>query len=55
MFSPWRWWIDRLQQHLSKAGSRLITEMLEGVRDRFYYRPDATSVEDAMAGRLPEL
>jgi thiol-disulfide isomerase/thioredoxin len=51
--SPWRWKLDQIVPGLEKSGSDVYIRILLNVRDRFYYRPDADSVEDNMAQRLP--
>ncbi len=53
--SPWYWWRDRLQAKLRQHGSGCEMRVLEGVRDRFYFRPDATSAEMTLLERLPLL
>lgn len=53
--SPWRWRIDQLQAQLQRAGSTVDVQLLEGVRDRFHFRRDATAKEDALALKLPAL
>ena len=55
MLSPWFWWRQRLEKRLYKAGSRVTIKTLRGVRDRFYYRPDANDRERQMAKQLPDL
>ena len=50
--SPWRWRLEATQKELEKGGSKVFTRVLTGVRDRFYFRPDATSVEEDVANRL---
>lgn len=52
--SPWYWTRDSLQSALETAGSKVRIVVLPAVRDRFYFRPDATSTERAMADRLPQ-
>ena len=53
--TPTRFWVKKLKKTLEKGGSRVHVELLPEVRSRFYSRPDATSAENAMAQRLPEL
>lgn len=53
--SPWYWRLDQLQRHLKNAGSRVDVQRLPGVRDRFYFRGDATAKETALARALPKL
>ncbi len=50
--SPWRWRLEGTQKELEKGGSKVFTRVLTDVRDRFYFRPDATSVEEDVANRL---
>lgn len=53
--SPWYWWHDRLKAKLTQRGSGCDVRVLEGVRDRFYFRPDATPEENKMANVLSVL
>ncbi len=53
--SPWRLTLLKLQQALGAGGSDVFVRLLRGVRDRFYFRPDATAAESEMARRLPAL
>ena len=53
--SPWRWSLRRLVSALEKSGSNVFTQVLTGVRDRFYFRPDATAMEDKAAAHLPDV
>ncbi len=50
--SPWRWRLEATQKELERGGSKVFTRVLTDVRDRFYFRPDATSVEEGVANRL---
>ena len=40
--SPWHWQLDTLKQQLAKGGSRVVIQNLPGMRDRFYFREDAS-------------
>jgi len=53
--SPWYWWRDRLKSELTQSESRCEIQVLQGARDRFFFRPDATSTENQLAKKLPEL
>ncbi len=53
--SPWRWRLEATQVELEKGGSKVFTRVLTDVRDRFYFRPDATEVELDVAQRLAEM
>jgi len=50
--SPWRWRLEATQAELEKGGSKVFMRVLTDVRDRFYFRPDATGVEEDVANRL---
>jgi len=53
--SPWRWRLEATQAELEKGGSKVFTRVLTDVRDRFYFRPDATEIEIDVAQRLAEM
>lgn len=53
--SPWRWRLDSLAAELNRSGSDVRTRVLPGVRDRFYFRPNATAAERKAAAALPTL
>lgn len=53
--SPWYWTLDTLTAELQRGGSQVITRTFAAIRDRFYFREDATPVERELAGRLPAL
>jgi thiol-disulfide isomerase/thioredoxin len=45
--SPWRFRIDALKSELERGGARVTVQILPGIRDRYYFRADATAEEDA--------
>lgn len=51
--SPWRFRVDALKPALERGGARVSVQFLPGVRDRYYFRADATSEEDAETAQLP--
>ena len=54
-YSPWKWRVEELQSRLQHGGSTVRIKSLPGIRDRFYYREDASPTERAWAARVPEL
>lgn len=44
--SPWRFRFDALRSELERGGSRVSVQLLPGVRDRYYFRADATPEEN---------
>ena len=52
--SPWHFRLKTLQPTLEQGGARVTLQLLPGVRDRYYFRADATQAEDAEAARLPQ-
>ena len=51
--SPWRWKLDKTLPALRQGGSKIFLQILPNVRDRFYYRPEATAQEYQVASQLP--
>ncbi|MCK4707595.1 MAG: hypothetical protein KAU21_03175, partial [Gammaproteobacteria bacterium] len=51
--SPWFWKLDKTIPALEQGGSDVFLQPVKGVRDRFYFRPDADSYENKMTDRLP--
>lgn len=53
--SPWHWRLDSLAAELTRNGSTVHARVLPGVRDRFYFRANATAAERKAAATLPAL
>jgi len=53
--SPWYWKLDQTLAGLRQGGSDIYLWPLHDVRDRFYFRPDATDKETQTRDRLPGL
>ena len=51
--SPWYWKLDKTIPALEKSGSDVFVQRVKGVRDRYYFRPDADSYEQKMSLKLP--
>ena len=51
--SPWYWKLDHTVPALEKNGSDVFVQRIKGVRDRYYFRPDADAFENKMTTRLP--
>ena len=43
--SPWFWKLPVTKKALEQSGSSVILQTIDKVRDRFYFRPDATAFE----------
>lgn len=50
--SPWSWRLPGLVKALEANGAPVYSQYLPGIRDRFYFRPDATELETASAAKL---
>jgi thiol-disulfide isomerase/thioredoxin len=50
--SPWRWRLDATQAEFQKGGAKVYVRLIKEARDRFYFRPDATGVEEKLAREL---
>lgn len=53
--SPWLFQLDKLQAALESGGAHVSLQLLLGVRDRYYFRADASDAENAEAARLPQV
>lgn len=52
--SPGRWQLRALLEALGEGGTSVYARSLPGVRDRFFFRPDADAAEARLAQRLPQ-
>ena len=50
--SPWRWHLAELTERLQASGSTVFTQLMPNVRDRFYFRPDASAFEQEQSKAL---
>jgi thiol-disulfide isomerase/thioredoxin len=50
--SPWFWKLEQTTSGLQKNGSEVFIWPISNVRDRFYFRPDATDYEIQLAARF---
>jgi len=53
--SPAALWVRDVAATLGEGGARVFGRLLYDVRDRFFFRPDATEDEQAKAAELPAL
>lgn len=51
--SPWFWKLDKTIPALEKSGSDVFIKKVKNVRDRYYFRPDATDYEKEITTQLP--
>lgn len=50
--SPWRWRLATTLAQLESGGSKVFAQVLPDMRDRFYFRADATAREEAEVAHL---
>lgn len=51
--SPWYWKLDQTVPALEKSGSDVFVQRIKNVRDRFYFRPNASADENRATSQLP--
>lgn len=51
--SPWYWKLSTTIPALEKSGSDVFIQRIKGVRDRYYFRPDANDLENKTSKKLP--
>ena len=51
--SPWYWKLNETIPALEQGGSDVIVKRIKGVRDRYYFRPDADEQEKTESIKLP--
>ena len=51
--SPWYWKLETTIPALEKSGSDVFIQRIKGVRDRYYFRPDANDLENNTSKKLP--
>lgn len=52
--SPWYWKLDQTIPALEQSGSDVFVKTIKGVRDRYYFRPDADEYENKLSSKLPD-
>ena len=53
--SPWYWHLDEMKITLEQGGSQVAIKILPGMRDRFYFRDDASASERKFGSQLATL
>ena len=52
--SPWKWQLSSLAEHLEESGSNVFIEVKPQLRDRYYFRADASAIEQVEALKLAD-